>query len=182
MQTELAPYYYNVALEYAQNGHLSKALELCAAAWGFSETNETPEIIEATGATGTNQINKINREARKLAGLCYYSLGNYVMADYCFKGLEYYSEDIQKSVRQRLELINSVNALIEGGQYKKAFKILKGCPNKSAAEWNLLGRLYAVKKQKDKAVSCFAQALEINKDGAVEYIKYAGKIKKRLFR
>jgi len=176
MQTELAPYYYNVALEYAQNGHLSKALELCAAAWGFSETTGI------TGTTGTNQINKINWEARKLAGLCYCSLGNYVMADYCFKGLEYYSEDIQKSVRQKLELINSVNALIEGGQYKKAVRILKGCPDKSAAELNLLGRLYAVKKQKDKAASCFAQALEINKDGSVEYIKYAGKIKKLLFR
>jgi tetratricopeptide (TPR) repeat protein len=163
MDTGIYAYYYNSALKYASDGHLSRALELCAVAWGIFEAEEV----------------------RKLAGLCYFAIGNYTMADYCFSEIEYYNEKTQRSVKAKIEFADRIKQFIDSGKYRNAVKALRRQSKKSAAEFNMLGCLYARKNKKNKAMKCFARALKINKDGSeiyVQSVKQTKKTKKRWFR
>lgn len=138
MNSSLADIYFARALWHAGNADLSAAICLAAAALGMAPQKEN---------------------AWKLAGLCYYQLGNYNMADYCFQQLTDERARLLAETHVKQEEMRSVIALVKQGYYKKAAADLAAA-DKTIGQWNYLGCLYAVLQQKEKAAECFVAVLK----------------------
>lgn len=160
MFDELSDYYFLKALDLAKNADLSGAVWHASASMG---------------------INKEREDCRRLAGLCYYKLGNYTMAEYCFNNSEYYIENIKELISRKKELMSSIKELADKKHYKRAAKELEKVADKSINEYNYLGCLYAILHKKEKAIECFLEAYKedkYNKD-TLHYMGHIQFIKKR---
>lgn len=152
MRDEVASHYFRRALAAAKRGELTNATRYAAVSLG---------------------VNRENDDCRKLAGLCYYQLGNYTMAEYCFNNSPYYNEIIKDMLKEKRNAVNEVRKLVDTQQYKKAIKILEKIEAKNVNEHNYLGCIYAALQKKEKATACFLRALEedtTNVD-ALRYLK-----------
>lgn len=180
MFDELSKYYFGKALALAINDDLSRAVQYAAASIGISSAAfASPPLNNETGMP--ELMDSENEEGRKLAGLCYYKLGNYVMAEYCFNNSSYYNENIKEMLSKKKEQMNNIKELAGKQQYKNAVKQLENDADKNVNEYNYLGCLYAVLHKKDKALMCFLEALKEDKSNkdAMNYIKNIQSIKKR---
>jgi len=138
MSEELFDFYFHKALEYAKGDDLTKAIQYVSISLGLDEENES---------------------AWRLAGLCYYALGNYTMAEQCFKYSPHYMEQAADSIFIKRAEMAQVKQLVDKMQYKKAIRILAADNDKSVLQWNYLGCLYGILRKKEKALTCFSEAL-----------------------
>jgi len=160
MSNELSDYYFLTALKAANNAELTKAIRHAAVSMG---------------------INRENDECRKLAGLCYYKLGNYIMAEYCFNNSSYYLDKIKDLLSEKKKLLDDIGQLVNNRQYKKAIRVLEEEKDKSVNEYNYLGCLYAAVCKHKKAAACFMEALkeDSTNEEALYYLKNIQIIKEK---
>lgn len=147
-----------------------KALTLAKSA------NLTDAVMYASISLG---LDNERTESRKLAGLCYYKLGNYTMAKYCFGDLPYYLNYMKEPISQKEHEMELIRQLTGKKHYKKAIQILEKNTDKSIGQFNYLGCLYAVMQKKEKAASNFSKALKgdtMNAD-ALFYLRNMEQIK-----
>lgn len=144
MNSSLAEQYFSKALDSAKKSELSAALRFASLTLGLAPADE---------------------KAWRLAGLCYYQLGNYEMAQHCFGQLTKEREDWQTAILKKQEETKPAITLTRQGKYKKAAAYLAAA-DKTIGEWNYLGCLYAVLGQKDKAAGCFVTALKMDHSNA----------------
>lgn len=140
MNREWSNVYYHKALTSAQNAKLSSALRYTAIALGLEPADD---------------------RAWKLAGLCYYQLGQYGMAEHCLQQMTVPYAKWQSLFLEKQQEMNQVTNLVGQGVYKKAALYLAG-RDKTIGEWNYLGCLYMVLRQRKKAMDCFSAVLEMD--------------------
>lgn len=159
MNNSLAEQYFTRALDSAKRSEISAALRFASITLGLAPTDE---------------------KAWRLAGLCYYQLGNYEMAGYCFGQFTAEREDLQAAILKKQEEMKPTIALTRQGNYKKAAAYLAAA-DKTIGEWNYLGCLYAVLGQKEKAAECFTAVLRMDHGNAnaLDYLSALGQMKKR---
>lgn len=160
MISSLAEQYFSRALDSAGKAELSAALRFASITLGLAPADE---------------------KAWRLAGLCYYQLGNYKMAGYCIGQLAREREDWQAAIRKKQEEMQPVIALAGQGKYKKAAACLAAAADKTIGEWNYLGCLYAVLGREEKAAGCFVTALKMDRSNtdARDYLLGLEQMKKR---
>ncbi|MGL6197341.1 MAG: hypothetical protein ACRC3H_00250 [Lachnospiraceae bacterium] len=159
MSNSLAEFFFAKALNCADESNLTAALRYSAIALGLMPTDE---------------------KKWRLAGLCYYQMGNYEMAGYCFGQLPNEREDWQAAVLKKMADMKTVTSLAEHGEYKKAVNFLAAA-EKTIGQWNYLGCLYAILGQKKKAADCFVTALMMDRGNvdALAYLSGLEQMKKR---
>lgn len=159
MNHKLPERYFARALDQAEKSDVSAALRTVSSALGMLPEDE---------------------RSWKLAGLCYYQLGNYAMAGYCFDRLTDEREEWQAAALLKQEEMNPVIALVEQGNYKKAAASLAAA-DKTIGEWNYLGCLYAVLGRREQAAECFTKVLAMDRSnaGAIKYLIGLDQMKKR---
>jgi len=141
MNRELSDYYFSKALDAARDDDLTKAISYSAISLGLNNDNDN---------------------SRKLSGLCYYRLGNYMMVESIFNRSEYYIKNLEHWVLEKKDKMNELSQLSKNLKYKKAIKRLRVDSDKSVSEYNYLGCLYAIMHKQDKAVHCFLEALKMD--------------------
>lgn len=141
MNRELSDYYFTKALAAARDDDLTKSISYSAISLGSNNANDN---------------------CRKLAGLCYYQLGNYIMTEYIFNHSEYYARNLKDRILEKSNKMNEAGQLARNRKYKKAIRLLENESDKSVNEYNYLGCLYVILHKKDKAAFCFLEALKID--------------------
>lgn len=159
MSNSLAEFFFAKALNCANESELTAALRFSAIALGLTPTDE---------------------KKWQLAGLCYYQMGNYEMAGYCFGQLPNEREDWQAAVLKKQDEMKLVTSLAEHGDYKKAVNFLAAA-DKTIGQWSYLGCLYAILGQKKKAADCFVTVLKMDRSNvdALDYLSGLEQVKKR---
>lgn len=159
MNSSLAEQYFSRALDRAKKSELSAALRFASITLGLAPADE---------------------KAWRLAGLCYYQLGNYEMAERCFGQLTDERADWQAAILKKQEEMKPVITLARQGKFKKAAVYLAAA-DKTIGEWNYLGCLYAVLGQKEKAAKCFVTVLKMDHGNAnaLDYLSGLEQMKKR---
>lgn len=141
MNRDLSDYYFTKALAASRDDNLTKAISYSAISLSLDNDNDN---------------------SRKLAGLCYYRLGNHMMVEYIFNRSEYYLENLEHWVLERKDKMNELRQLTNNLKYKKAIKLLRNEPDKSVNDYNYLGCLYAVLHKQEKALRYFLEALKMD--------------------
>lgn len=159
MNHKLPEIYFAMALDQAEKSDVSAALRTVSSALGMMPEDE---------------------RFWKLAGLCYYQLGNYEMAGYCFGRITEEREEWQAAAHNKQDEMNPVIALAEQGNYKKAAASLSAA-DKTIGEWNYLGCLYAVLGRREQAADCFVKVLAMDRSNAcaLKYLSGLDQMKKR---
>ena len=159
MNSSLLDIYFARALDHAENSNISAALRFASLALGMMPEDE---------------------KTWKLAGLCYYQLGNNKMTEFCFGQLSDEREELLAAVLRKQDEMKPAVGLAEQGDYKKAAAYLAAV-DKTIGQWNYLGCLYAVLGQREKAADCFVEALKMDHSNAfaLNYLSGLDQIKKR---
>ncbi|HBG16883.1 MAG TPA: hypothetical protein DDW93_08905 [Firmicutes bacterium] len=166
MLKNLAQFYFNKSLELANKGELSSALDYISRAVRYDSNNI---------------------KAWNLAGLCFYRLGKYKMAEYCWtqslrnsgdhNSAAVYLEDLKNSLEATSQHFSEVAVFCQKGKYKKAAEIVDKeiCPrfDCSAELLNLLGVLQMLEGKTSQAVTSWEMALTVDKSNrkAQRYLK-----------
>ena len=160
MNEQLVNGYFEKALATAKQGKLTKAIEYLGISLGLNPDHEP---------------------SKKLAGLCYYKLGNYGMVDNCFENSLYYQSKIKINMQKKQKELREVRKQIEQKRYKEAIKLLEKMEEKNVKEHNLHGCLYGTLGKKRKAIQCFFKALSLDSENkeALLYLKESQNIKKK---
>lgn len=160
MCKKLSDFYFSKAFYLAKNANLTDAVIYASISLGLDAENTQSQI---------------------LAGLCYYQLGNYAMAKYCFRHSPYYMDHMKDPISQKECELELIRQLTEKKQYKKAAHLLEKNTDKSICQFNYLGCLYAVLEEKDKAVNNFLKALngDCKNTDALFYLRNMEQIKKK---
>lgn len=156
MFESLSRFYYNKGLQQADGDDISAALKSLAKAVGY---------------------NSNNIEAWNLAGLCFYRLGKYKMAEYCWRQslsksgednmAGAFLEDLESTLEETGRYFSEVANLCRERKYKKAADILAEeiCSrfDLSVDLLNLLGVLRLLEGKISRAEKCWQTVLSIDK-------------------
>ncbi len=172
MIESLSRFYYNKGLGLAREAHMSGAVQCLAQAVSYDRENT---------------------EAWNLAGLCYYRLGQYKTAEYCWtRSVEQrpaankaaaYLEDLQGKLEEAAPYFSQVASLCEHKKYRQAAGILSKeiCSrfDLSAALLNYQGVLHVLDNKTGKAAKCWTTTLSIDKTNAPA-LRYLEAVENRL--
>lgn len=172
MIESLSRFYYNQGLQQAREDRIGAAVQNLAKAVSYDSDNI---------------------EAWNLAGLCYYRLGKYKTAEYCWTRSVHkrregnaagdYLSDLRNTLEETGPYFSQVAALCGHKKYGQAAGILSKeiCSrfDLSAGLLNLLGVLRVLDGKTGAAVKCWTTVLSIDKSNAGAAL-YLSEIKHRL--
>jgi len=170
MGNKLSAFYYNRGLSLAREDRLSEAVHNLTKAAGYD----------------TGNVNAWN-----LAGLCYYRLGKFATARYCWtQSLQARSEDnaaagyladLNNALVETAPFFSEAASLCGSGQYGQAAGLVKqelcGRLGTAAALLNYLGILYKLAGQTGPALRSWLTVLELDKanSDALGYLEETGR-------
>jgi len=157
MIENLSRWYYNQGLRRTRAGEISAAVR---------------DLAKAVSYDGTNLA------AWNLAGLCYYRLGSFRTAEFCWarsvslcaegNPATGYLSDLRNALAESAPHFSTVAALCERGEHVRAAAVveaeLRTRLGESAMLLNYLGLLYALGRKTGAAFRCWIDALSIDKD------------------
>ena len=172
MFENLSLYYYNKGLQQARESRISTAAKTLVKAVSYDRGNI---------------------QAWNLAGLCYYRLGEYKSAAYCWtQSLQQLPEnnraaaflaDLQNALEETDPYFSHVASLCRQQKYRQAAGILSKeiCSRfaLSAALWNYLGVIHLLSGRTTAAVKCWQTVLSIDKSN-VAAARYLEAVEHRL--
>ncbi|MCL1949634.1 MAG: hypothetical protein FWF59_07875 [Turicibacter sp.] len=163
MNDILVNYYYQQALKEATNGNITHALQ----------------TLQKSMECG-NQILS-GRDAKILAGLCNYRLGQY---EACRPFVDDLSQagiltvnDLDALAKER----EAINQLIDQKKYRRAIRRLEKNPEKNVMEFCYLTCLHGILGHKQKAIQAATRILAIDKGNqlALDYLDGLSEMKMR---
>ncbi len=157
MIESLSRYYYNRGLEEARARQIGAAAQNLAKAVSYDSGNI---------------------HAWNLAGLCYYRLGKYKTAEYCWtQSLQHhhegnaaanYKQDVSKNLEEARPYFSQLSTLCEEGKYRQAATVLDQeiCSRlgPGADLLNYLGVLLVLDKKINAAVKCWRTVLSMDRN------------------
>ncbi|MEW6242961.1 MAG: hypothetical protein AB1497_01570 [Bacillota bacterium] len=172
MIENLSRWYYNQGLLRARSDEISVAVRYLAKAVSYDSTN---------------------LEAWNLAGLCYYRLGSFKTAEFCWarsvslcgegNPATGYLSDLRNALAESAPHFSAVTVLCERGEYARAAAVVEAelCTRlgESAALLNYLGILYALGRKTSAALRCWTNALSVDKDNP-DTARYLAAMQRRL--
>ncbi|MEW6623618.1 MAG: tetratricopeptide repeat protein [Bacillota bacterium] len=172
MFRNLSCFYYNKGLRLAREDQLGPAVQSLTKAVAY---------------------NSDNIEAWNLAGLCYYRLGKYKTAEYCWtqsvnkrheeNAAGFYLADLRSTLEETGPSFSQVACLCRQEKYGQAAGILSReiCSrfDLSTGLLNFLGVLWALDGKTNKAVKCWTTVLSLDKSNA-DAMVYLDDMEKRL--
>ncbi|NLX90400.1 MAG: tetratricopeptide repeat protein [Firmicutes bacterium] len=172
MFENLSLFYYNKGLQQARESRISTAAKTLVKAVSYDRGNI---------------------QAWNLAGLCYYRLGEYKSAAYCWtqslrqvpenNGATTYLADLQNALEETDPYFSRVLSLCRQQHYRQAAGILSKeiCSRfaLSAALWNYLGVIHLLSGRTNAAVKCWQTVLSIDKSN-VAATRYLEAVEHRL--
>ncbi len=171
MFENLSHFYYNRGLELARQDKITAALR---------------NLVKAVS------YHSENISAWNLAGLCFYRLGSYKTAEYCWSqsvsrspqenAAVCYLADLGLTLAETAPYFSQITSLCTQGKYGDAARLLKreiyGRFDLSAGLLNYLGILHILDGRTGAAAECWQAALSIDNSGTATSL-YLADIKKR---
>jgi len=162
MVDRLSSYYYNRGLYYVYDNNMAPALECLKKSVCCNRRNTT---------------------AWNLLGLCFYRLGRFGMAEYCWVesikngdpgDASVYLDDLKADISAGYPFLGKVCELSAKGRYKEALKVLdEGVPEglkKTAAVLKYAGILKYITGKKDSAAKLWEKAAAMDKSDVQAFL------------
>lgn len=172
MFKDLSFFYYNEGLRLAREDHIGPVVKNLAKAVSY---------------------NSDNIEAWNLVGLCYYRLGKYKSAEYCWiqsmnkrrerNAAADYLANLTNSLAEADKYFSQVSSFCEQKKYGQAAEVLNKeiCSRfgQSAGLLNFLGVLRVLDGKTNAAVKCWRTVLSLDKSNT-DAVRYLEDMEKRL--
>lgn len=139
MMNRLYESYYNEALRLARDRDITGALEILRICIG---------------------LNKENVDALRLAGLCYYRLGNFTMAEKLLPNEELYAN----SGRDYDRALAAVAEYVRQGRHNEALELLIDNSRDSINDYNMIGCAYMITGKVKEARGYWRLVLSMDKN------------------